>query len=456
MKILIILFLIILPFSLFAKIEEYTDVNLYFKTGFDANEINLNLTFDDQQYFLINLDASLNNDEKYIYVPWQDVTMFGYYYLLKEGYIGVNLNEKATITVGQIIPKDEIDSKYALFFNNQTEIGKYTVSFDYEGEIFFYKSNWMLLNKDSDLKYPDRGLNYKTYGITLGNFKIGLQDTIIYRNRVFDPYYFLNPFPSTMIQEIRYTYSAPWVQDEEIVDDNAMIGMFTQYNNEKSSYYLQLFIDDLNLNRIFNPESYQNPDKIAWSLGTKQVTKYGIFGFYHAGATKYTSQRTGADKQTEYTYYPSSEYNYPKGNSETKILDYKENYIGYIYGENTVSFLIDYLNQSDKMDNYISLEYAISGEKSPHDPWGLDVEVPEGTQLLNDDVLEHFIELYLQSTVNVTDRITIIPGIKINHYTNKIKLVPISEDPEFKIWRPIEDNNQTNFEISIKFELEIF
>jgi len=189
-KKIITIFLILFPFAIFANIEEYTDASLYFKTNFSANEINLSLSFNDQKYFWINLDASLNNDEKYIYEPWQDVTMFGYYYLLKEGYIGVNLNKKTTITVGQIIPKDEIDSKYSLFFNNQTEIGKYSVNFDYEGEKFFYKSNWMLLNKDSALEYQDRGLNYKTYGITLGNFKIGLQDIIIYKNRIFDPYIF--------------------------------------------------------------------------------------------------------------------------------------------------------------------------------------------------------------------------------------------------------------------------
>jgi len=455
-KKIITIFLILFPFRIFANIEEYTDASLYFKTNFSANEINLSLSFNDQKYFWINLDASLNNDEKYIYEPWQDVTMFGYYYLLKEGYIGVNLNKKTTITVGQIIPKDEIDSKYSLFFNNQTEIGKYSVNFDYEGEKFFYKSNWMLLNKDSALEYQDRGLNYKTYGITLGNFKIGLQDIIIYKDRVFDPYYFLNPFPSTMIQEIRYTYSAPWVQKEEIVDDNSMIGMFIEYNNEKSSYYLQLFIDDLNLNRIFNPESYQNPDKIAWSLGTKQATKYGIFGFYHAGATKYTNQRTESGKQTEYTYYPSSEYYYPKDNPETKILDYKENYLGYIYGENTVSFLIDYLNQSDKIDNYVSLEYAISGEKSPHEPWNGYKTYEPGTHLLNDDILEHFIELNWELTLKLTDNLKLTPNIIINHYTNKIEFVEVERYKEAKIWQPVEDNNETNFQIGIKFEVDLF
>jgi len=455
MKKIIFMFLILLPFSLFAKIEEYTNASLYFKTNFSTNELNLRLTFDDQKYFLVNLDASLNNDEKYIYEPWQDVTMFGYYYLLKEGYIGVNLNEKTTITVGQIIPKDEIESKYALFFNNQKENGKYSIYFNYEGDHFFYKSNWMLLNKDSALEFQDRGMNYKTYGIAIGNFKVGVQDVILYKDRIFDPYYFLNPFPSTMIQEIRYTYIAPWVQKSEVVDDNAMIGMFTEYNTERSRYFLQLFIDDLNLNRFFDPDSYQNPDKIAWSLGTKQATKYGIFGFYHAGATKYASQRTGKDKQTEYTYYPSSEYNNPKYASNIKILDYKENYIGYLYGENTVSFLIDYLNHSDKIDNYVSLEYAISGEKSPHVPWNGCKTYEKGSHLLNDEILEHFIELNWELTLKLTDNLKLTPNITINHYTNKIEFVEVERDETIEVWQPVEDNNETNFQVGIKFEVDI-
>ena len=452
----IILFLILLPTIItYAEIGEYADASVYVETNFNSNELNINLNFDDQKYFWIQSNFSLKNDEKYRYEPWQDVTMFGYYYLLKEGYVGINLNENTEVEIGQIIQKDEIESKYSLFFNDQTEIGKYSVNFKYENDSFYYKSNWMLLNKDSALEFQDRGMNYKTYGLKTGDFRIGLQDVILYKDRVFDPYYFLNPFPSTMIQEIRYTYTAPWVQKQEIVDDSAIIGFFAEYKKEKSDYFLQLFVDDLNLNRIFNPESYQNPDKLAWSIGTKQNTDVGTFGFYHAGATKYTSQRTGTDKQTEYAYYPSSEYYYPKGNSETKILDYKENYIGYIYGENTVSFLIDYLNQSDKIDNYISLEYAISGEKSPHVPWNGYKTYEPGTHLLNDDILEHFIELNWEMTLKLTDNLKLTPNITINHYTNKIELVEVERDKEAKIWQPVEDNNETNFQIGIKFEVDI-
>ena len=171
----------------------------------------------------------MQNDEKFEYVPWQDKSMFGYYYLLNEGYVDIALNEKTNIQVGQIIPKDEIDSKYSLFFNSQTYIGKNSVNLKYASNNFFYKSNWILLNKYSDLGFQDRGMNYKTFGIKNENFEIGYQDVILYNGRVFDLYYFFNPFPSTMIQEIRYTYSAPWVEQKEIVDDSAVAGLFGKY-----------------------------------------------------------------------------------------------------------------------------------------------------------------------------------------------------------------------------------
>ena len=159
---------------------------------------------------------------------------------------------------------------------------------------------------------------------------------------------------------------------------------------------------------------------------------------------------------SEYTYYPSSEYYYPKDNPETKILDYKENYLGYIYGENTVSFLIDYLNQSVKIDNYVSLEYAISGEKSPHEPWNGYKTYELGTHLLNDDILEHFIELNWELTLKLTDNFKLTPNIIINHYTNKIEFVEVERDQEAKIWQPVEDNNETNFQVGLKFEVDLF
>ncbi|MDK2840447.1 MAG: hypothetical protein PWQ83_2039, partial [Thermosipho sp. (in: thermotogales)] len=60
----------------------------------------------------------------------------------------------------------------------------------------------------------------------------------------------------------------------------------------------------------------------------------------------------------------------------------------------------------------------------------------------------------IRSTIKINDFFQITPEVKINHYTNKIELVPI-EGTDDKIWRPIKNNNETNFEISIKIEAEI-
>jgi len=447
------LLILLVSLTSFSEIFQNISSDSFIQTNFKSNTINIDLYYS-EDFFKTKLNFSLRNDEKFEYVPWQDKSMFGYYYLLNEGYVDIALNEKTNIKVGQIIPKDEIDSKYSLFFNSQTYIGKNSVNLKYASNNFFYKSNWILLNNYSDLGFQDRGMNYKTFGIKNENFEIGYQDVILYNGRVFDPYYFFNPFPSTMIQEIRYTYSAPWVEQKEIVDDSAVAGLFGKYKTKNSEYFAQIFVDDLNLNRFINPDAYQNPDKIAWSIGTRQNTKIGTFGFYNAGSTRYTFERTKKDNQHEYTYYSSSEYNNPTYDTETKTLDYKENYIGYLYGEDSLSFLIDYNNKYKNTDNYISIEYVISDEKSPHVAWHGEESYEEGTHLLENEVLEHFIEGKIKSTIKINDFFQITPEVKINHYTNKIELVPI-EGTDDKIWRPIKNNNETNFEISIKIEAEI-
>ncbi|MBM7560252.1 hypothetical protein JOC61_002064 [Marinitoga litoralis] len=48
----------------------------------------------------------------------------------------------------------------------------------------------------------------------------------------------------------------------------------------------QILVDDINVNRILAPNSFQNLDKIAWSLGGSLNTKFGKFGLYNVGATK--------------------------------------------------------------------------------------------------------------------------------------------------------------------------
>ena len=75
---------------------------------------------------------------------------------------------------------------------------------------------------------------------------------------------------------------------------------------------------------------------------------------------------------------------------------------------------------------------------------------------MNDDILEHFIELNWELTLKLTDNLKLTPNIIINHYTNKIEFVEVERYKEAKIWQPVEDNNETNFQIGIKFEVDLF
>ena len=65
------------------------------------------------------------------------------------------------------------------------------------------------------------------------------------------------------------------------------------------------------MNAIFQPDSSQNPSKIAWSFGGTYNFSFGKMGFFHAGATKYTFQSSGnteGDYNYGYNFYQSTTY----------------------------------------------------------------------------------------------------------------------------------------------------
>lgn len=115
MKKTLTLLILLVSLTSFSEIFQNISSDSFIQTNFKSNTINIDLNYS-EDFFKTKLNFSLQNDEKFEYVPWQDKSMFGYYYLLNEGYVDIALNEKTNITVGQIIPKDEIDSKYSLFF----------------------------------------------------------------------------------------------------------------------------------------------------------------------------------------------------------------------------------------------------------------------------------------------------------------------------------------------------
>ena len=101
----------------------------------------------------------------------------------------------------------------------------------------------------------------------------------------------------------------------------------------------------------------------------------GNLGLHGALATQYTFQPAGGPS---YTVYPENLY-------DSKIINYTENYIGYKYGENAASVLIDYeYNYKNWFNFYTSFETVFSGVKSPTQ----NTSPVEGTFFLDDDTLE--------------------------------------------------------------------
>lgn len=310
--------------------------------------------------------------------------------------------------VGRLAHYDVVESPYSLFISSEA-LSALVADITVEDEHLFYSTRWVGLpsepepdwvddsglyapaydgNGDSDGAgwIPDRGANYKVFGLKFDGLRVGLLDASVYNQRSFDLAYFVLPFPSFFIQYVSRPKGEP---DQVWYNDNAFIGLFADYSDGDLYAYTQLLVDDIALNRYFNPEGQMLPDKLAWSLGGELETRVGAFRFYHAGATKYTFAAVGPDQNYEYTYYRIPEYNDGSG-----YLPLEDNYIGYKYGENNISFQAGYSNlflEGDPLEFSFDamLEYVVSGSKAPNNPWHEGLSAPPDTELLNESVLEH-------------------------------------------------------------------
>lgn len=327
------------------------------------------------------------NDGKYK-TSFSESFWGGYYFMLMDGGLSLDL-APFHLRVGRLAHGDFVSSPYSLFISsnpNRTVL----VELSYDDERFFYLDRWLQLNYGSSLNYPDRGANYKAYGMRFGNLRFGFQDSVVYTGRSFDPEYYLNPTPGFFLQYVNSLAGNPWQHGS---NDNSILGFFLDYTAANVWYaYAQVLIDDINANRIINPTSYQNPDKVAWSLGGRLQTDFGTFGVFHAGATKYTFEpfgASGSNTQYGYTYYPDTTYPSIDG-GKGSILN-EDNYIGYLNGENNLSFKAEYSHVLQGFALEAGLEFALSGSKSPanpwHELWAWD-EGGQGTKFLDDPVLE--------------------------------------------------------------------
>ena len=332
-------------------------------------------------------ELRVQNDDRYS--PPQDGHWYGYHATIHQG--GAILQTGPfTVRAGKLLHSGQVDSPYSLFVSSQ-QLSALQLDLRVETSRLFFTTRSIMLNRDSARGYPERGAAIRSWGVRLGNLRLGFQDSIVYTGRTFDLEYFINPVPGGLIQYVNRARGSPWAMG---VNHNSLMGFFADYSLPRTYLYAQVLVDDFNSNRFVDPDSYQNPDKIAWSLGARHGFHFGHLGFYHAGATKYTFQSFGSpgiDTRYSYTYYPDVEY---RLHDEVRVIRPEDNYIGYLHGENNLAFLLSY----DPPDAWLgrltltsSLELTLSGSKSPGNPWHQYTwwtQGGQGTRFLDDERLE--------------------------------------------------------------------
>jgi len=307
-------------------------------------------------------------------------------------------HEGVQLTAGRFPQSAYVSSPYSLFISSAKN-SALSLALGLESEFLFFSSRALQLNRYSALGFPNRGALVRHLVLKRGALRLGFQESAVYTGRVFDPQYFFIPVPTALLQPILNAGGRPW---ERSFNDNSIVGFFADYSAEQMYAYGQVLVDDINMNRFLKPDSFQNPDKIAWSVGASHDFNWGRIGFYHAGATKYTFQPSGGyrdngatNTQYGYSYYPAVEYQVA---GSTRVISPSDNYIGYLHGENNLAFMgtfnrdwappqapVETLNLSS------SLELTLSGDKSPANPWHQYTwysQDGQGTRFLEADPLE--------------------------------------------------------------------
>ncbi len=343
---------------------------------------------------------SLNTDEKYgpslVDVP--DGGIGSVYFLMEEGGVRFH-NGSVKMAAGRFRHYDVVGTPYSLFINS-SGIAATIMSFAYDNGFFFYETRWIGLNHDSTMTtdawgvggvgneytgsgFPDRGANVKVMGLRLSNgMRIGFQDAATYSLRYFDPEYFFNPIPQYFIQYGMSTGGQPWATE---LDDGNMIGAFWDWKyDENFSFLAQVLMDDLNIGGLFG--TTMNPNQMAFSLGSHVRTRYGDFGFFAAGATKFTFEPApvGGNPLQQamvaygYTYYPDTRFDYDRMTTgfQPSALNIEDNAIGYVYGENNLAFRADWKKSVREFDLSAALEFRLMGDNSPANAWHDGVDNP--------------------------------------------------------------------------------
>jgi len=297
----------------FQKQYEMLDGQRAPKNYFDTSRALLDYRYNNYSLFI---DWSMINDE--IYDP-SEVYMLGRYFYINDAHVDYTA-ERFYFKAGRSIQKDVVDSPYSLFVNSEP-IPSVQMEVNYSGDYFFYTNRWVNLNHnsentyfgsgsdspfwlspDSDIsdaykaEYPDgipwvdRGAHFHEYGINLGQWRFGFQESAVVFGESFSPEFFLSPMIMYFAQLVVDDGAKPWL---EYANGKHFMGFFVDKTSDDSYFASQFLIDDINGDILPGIENV-NQNRIAWSIGGYRDFSFGRFGFFHGGALKDTFGATYA------------------------------------------------------------------------------------------------------------------------------------------------------------------
>jgi len=298
-------------------------------------------------------------------MPFYGYMTFGHYWYINNAYFLFPL-KNLRVKVGRMHFVEGPGKFYHLFLSDSA--GPFNgLSIQYTpNNSFSFKQDMIFLNDINP-----RSLYYRRFTIhPLNGLSLSYEESVLFM-REFDPWYAFVMLPYPAIEVFRQEKSL-WQQK---FNDNAFVGFFMNYKFGISKVYSEFLADDLDMNFIFAPNKFQNPNKLAWLIGGQTELWNVKITAEYAGATAYTFETTTGASNYAYVVYPS-----------WNNID--QNMIGYKYGENNdaLKIGIDYPMKFATLN--MTYEHVRLGKRTPTVPWHGLSHVPSGTHWLDGSVIE--------------------------------------------------------------------
>ena len=127
-----------------------------------------------------------------------------------------------------------------------------------------------------------------------------------------------------------------------------------------------------------------------------------------------------AGREYGYTYYPDTVYD-----NSSSAIPFEDMMVGYSHGENNLAFMATWANELAGFGLRSSLEFTLSGAKSPANAWHEETWTDyTGTKLLDDAVLEKKILLSFGASRSFGILDLFLQG-QVGYVFNELQLVGI-------------------------------